>query len=545
MAEYAGRLPLFHVDLYRLADAADALAGGLLDERQATGVTLVEWPDRMGDAAAGAPARRRRSTGRGDEPRDDHDPRRRPALARYLEATPCRRMPEQPQTRRRRVAARDRHRDEPRRRGRRRRRTARSSAATTWAAGHATASSSCRRSGACSARRDLRRSRIRGDDRRDRARARSPGCGSGSRPRRRSPTRSACRSSASRPARRCSPRRPTARRSRTARPPAAGRPERSDRRPAATGAGAAAGRDRAGARRRRVARRASTSTAGRPADAVARGERARDGLGGRAGAARRRPARRRRRRRPRAARPGLRHAAARRRGRERGGRMVARPPVKLTIEPMRLEDLEAVQRIELASFSAPWPPNAYRSELETNRLATYLVARIDGRDRRLRRDVADGRRGPHHDVRRPSGLAPPADRRAAAPRVPRPRPRPPRARGDARGPAVEHRRPAAVREVRLPAGRAPAALLQRQQRGRADHDDRADRRAALSRADRAAAGGARRVAAAGPRPDRSAPRPDATGPQPATGATGARSPRRERAADPRGRIVVRRDRDRA
>ena len=58
--------------------------------------------------------------------------------------------------------------------------------------------------------------------------------------------------------------------------------------------------------------------------------------------------------------------------------MVARPPVRLLIEPMRLEDLEAVHRIELASFSSPWPPNAYRSELETNRLASYLVARVDG-----------------------------------------------------------------------------------------------------------------------------------------------------------------------
>ena len=33
MAEYEGRLPMFHVDLYRLAGAADALAGGLLDDR--------------------------------------------------------------------------------------------------------------------------------------------------------------------------------------------------------------------------------------------------------------------------------------------------------------------------------------------------------------------------------------------------------------------------------------------------------------------------------------------------------------------------------
>jgi len=58
--------------------------------------------------------------------------------------------------------------------------------------------------------------------------------------------------------------------------------------------------------------------------------------------------------------------------------VVARPPVRVLIEPMRLEDLEAVHRIELASFSSPWPPNAYRSELESNRLASYLVARIDG-----------------------------------------------------------------------------------------------------------------------------------------------------------------------
>jgi tRNA threonylcarbamoyladenosine biosynthesis protein TsaE len=55
MSEYQGRLPLFHVDLYRLADGADALAGGLLDERQGGGVTLVEWPERLGDLL---PARR-------------------------------------------------------------------------------------------------------------------------------------------------------------------------------------------------------------------------------------------------------------------------------------------------------------------------------------------------------------------------------------------------------------------------------------------------------------------------------------------------------
>ena len=48
MAEHAGRLPLFHMDLYRLASAEDVLEGGLLDERQATGLTLIEWPERLG-----------------------------------------------------------------------------------------------------------------------------------------------------------------------------------------------------------------------------------------------------------------------------------------------------------------------------------------------------------------------------------------------------------------------------------------------------------------------------------------------------------------
>ena len=49
MGEYAGRLPLFHIDLYRLASAREVVEGGLLDDRQASGVVLIEWPDRLGD----------------------------------------------------------------------------------------------------------------------------------------------------------------------------------------------------------------------------------------------------------------------------------------------------------------------------------------------------------------------------------------------------------------------------------------------------------------------------------------------------------------
>ena len=45
---------------------------------------------------------------------------------------------------------------------------------------------------------------------------------------------------------------------------------------------------------------------------------------------------------------------------------------------MAVADLAEVQAIERASFTTPWPPQAYRSEIETNRLASYLVARADG-----------------------------------------------------------------------------------------------------------------------------------------------------------------------
>jgi len=42
---------------------------------------------------------------------------------------------------------------------------------------------------------------------------------------------------------------------------------------------------------------------------------------------------------------------------------------------MTLDDLQAVHAIERASFAVPWPDDAYRNELLTNRLATYVVAR--------------------------------------------------------------------------------------------------------------------------------------------------------------------------
>ena len=50
IAEHEGRLPLFHLDCYRLVGPEDALDSGLLDERRADGVTVVEWAERLGTA---------------------------------------------------------------------------------------------------------------------------------------------------------------------------------------------------------------------------------------------------------------------------------------------------------------------------------------------------------------------------------------------------------------------------------------------------------------------------------------------------------------
>ena len=88
MAEYEGRLPLFHIDLYRLADATDALAGGLIDDRQAAGVTLVEWPDRLGPAPAGPAARRRHRRAPATSRARSRSGRGEPGLRRYLDAVP-------------------------------------------------------------------------------------------------------------------------------------------------------------------------------------------------------------------------------------------------------------------------------------------------------------------------------------------------------------------------------------------------------------------------------------------------------------------------
>jgi tRNA threonylcarbamoyladenosine biosynthesis protein TsaE len=46
ICEYQGRLPLYHVDLYRLDDAQEALRTGLDDYLHGDGVTAIEWAER-------------------------------------------------------------------------------------------------------------------------------------------------------------------------------------------------------------------------------------------------------------------------------------------------------------------------------------------------------------------------------------------------------------------------------------------------------------------------------------------------------------------
>lgn len=46
--EYAGTLPVYHFDAYRLGSQAEALAIGVPDYFNGDGVCVVEWPDRLG-----------------------------------------------------------------------------------------------------------------------------------------------------------------------------------------------------------------------------------------------------------------------------------------------------------------------------------------------------------------------------------------------------------------------------------------------------------------------------------------------------------------
>ena len=48
MHEYPARIPLYHIDCYRLDSEDDVEGSGLIDYIVADGLTVVEWPDRLG-----------------------------------------------------------------------------------------------------------------------------------------------------------------------------------------------------------------------------------------------------------------------------------------------------------------------------------------------------------------------------------------------------------------------------------------------------------------------------------------------------------------
>ena len=47
--EYPGRLPLFHIDLYRLESAEEVLGIGIDEYLAGEGVTVVEWADKFAE----------------------------------------------------------------------------------------------------------------------------------------------------------------------------------------------------------------------------------------------------------------------------------------------------------------------------------------------------------------------------------------------------------------------------------------------------------------------------------------------------------------
>lgn len=66
---YEGRLPFYHFDAYRLADAAEFCDSGFDEYLNGDGVTLIEWGERVIEALAPAYIRVRLTRGQGDNVR--------------------------------------------------------------------------------------------------------------------------------------------------------------------------------------------------------------------------------------------------------------------------------------------------------------------------------------------------------------------------------------------------------------------------------------------------------------------------------------------
>lgn len=70
--QYAGRLKLYHLDLYRLSEGVTAAHAVDLDEllTDARAVIIIEWADRLGRYPLPSPVYRISLAGDGDAPRD-------------------------------------------------------------------------------------------------------------------------------------------------------------------------------------------------------------------------------------------------------------------------------------------------------------------------------------------------------------------------------------------------------------------------------------------------------------------------------------------
>ena len=48
--EYNGKIPIYHIDLYRLEDSAEIAELGLSEYMEGDGICIIEWAERMADA---------------------------------------------------------------------------------------------------------------------------------------------------------------------------------------------------------------------------------------------------------------------------------------------------------------------------------------------------------------------------------------------------------------------------------------------------------------------------------------------------------------
>lgn len=73
--EYEGRVPVYHIDAYRLSGAGDAEALGVEEMFFGGGVTVVEWPERIAEALPDERLEVHLAHGDGDERRLEFEAR--------------------------------------------------------------------------------------------------------------------------------------------------------------------------------------------------------------------------------------------------------------------------------------------------------------------------------------------------------------------------------------------------------------------------------------------------------------------------------------